>query len=82
MHNVEVLEELLVVPPAWALAVLRLKLAVRVSRSAPDYVLAMVQGIGGEAWREAIVACLAALKALLPDKLADLPPPAVDPGAW
>ena len=81
-HNVEILEELLVVPPAWALVFQRLKMAVRTSRTAPEYVLAMIQGKGGQAWREAISASLAALKALLPAKLADLPSPLLDPCAW
>jgi hypothetical protein len=81
-HNVEILEELLIVPPAWVLVLQRLKMAVRTSCAAPEYVLALIQGNGGSEWREAIMASLAALKALLPGKLAELPSPHLDPCAW
>ena len=57
-------------------------MAVRVSRTAPAYVLALVQSEGGKDWRDAIVASLEALRALLPTKLMELPPPAVSPSAW
>jgi hypothetical protein len=82
VSNLAVLRHLAVAPLEWELVCARLRLAARLAARAPDYTTALLQGPGGTPWRLALVESLAAMHKMLPDKLASLPAPAVDPAAW
>ncbi len=81
--NSAVLETLKQPPPKVLLALLRLGLAARESTAhAPDFLLALLQGPGGEAWRTALTSSMKLLVVLAAPKLDSMADPACDPAGW
>ena len=80
--NEAVLYELRVAHPVWLLIFARLRLAAKLVRKAPSFVVAAAQGVGGAKWRSEVCDACAAIKALLPRLLAELPCPNTDMRAW
>ncbi len=66
--NSVVLSRLRQPPPECALAHVRLSMASRVTASAPEYVPGLVQGPGGEVWRQAPIASMRLLVILVRPK--------------
>ena len=65
----------------WVLIAARLRFAAKLAK-APALIMSLMQGAGGRSWRSSVLQSCAALKQILPDKLADLPDPEVEPWAW
>ena len=65
-----------------ALVAQRLRYLGRLLLHGPGALFSMIQAAAGNEWRAAVVADLGLLRATLPAKLAELPPPAADLQPW
>ncbi len=68
--------------PAWLLVLARLRMAAKLVRKAPSFLVAAAQGMGGAQWRAEVVDTCCAVKALLPSHLQELPDPRADMRPW
>ena len=80
--NSVVCYELGILPLQWALVVERLRTARRVSRSAPLYLRALLQGRGGQQRVHLVLLSCRAAQLLIGERLRHLPDPLLEPAAW